>query len=86
VATAVGGTPETIEQGATGYAVTSDDPRHLAEKITMLLKDASMYREAQVRAEALSREKFSITTMVNKTLRTYGIMERTRGLEFKRKG
>ena len=86
VATAVGGTPETIEQGATGYAVTSDDPRHLAKKITMLLKDASMYREAQVRAEALSREKFSITTMVNKTLRTYGIMERTRGLEFKRKG
>ena len=85
VATAVGGVPETIEEGVTGYAVASDDPQRLAEKIAMLLKDASMYREAQIRAELLSREVFSITTMVNKTVRTYGVVERTHGFEFKGK-
>ncbi len=42
VATAVGGTPEVVVAGETGYLVPADDPAKLAERITQLLRDEEL--------------------------------------------
>jgi glycosyltransferase involved in cell wall biosynthesis len=42
VATAVGGTPEVVDDGASGYLVPPGQPAPLAERILALLGDASM--------------------------------------------
>jgi glycosyltransferase involved in cell wall biosynthesis len=55
VATAIGGIPEVVEDGITGLLVAPRDPEALAEKIALLLDDASlrekMGRAARQRAE-----------------------------------
>lgn len=45
VATAVGGTPEVIADGETGYLVPAGDHRALAKRINELLRDVSLARE-----------------------------------------
>jgi len=45
VATAVGGTPEVVEDGVTGFLVPPGDPRSLAEKISLLLDNAPLARQ-----------------------------------------
>jgi len=45
VATAVGGTPEVVDDGITGYLVPPGDPPSLAERIAQLLADPDRRRE-----------------------------------------
>lgn len=67
VATAAGGTPETIEDGIDGWLVPIGDNDELAAVISRVLFDKGM-REASVRA-ALDKlaEKFSFSAMVRDT-------------------
>lgn len=59
VATAVGGTPEVIEDGKTGYLVAPGDAAALAARIGDLLSDASQTRRMTARGRARVEESFS---------------------------
>jgi len=53
VATAVGGTPEVVVDGMTGYLVPPGDPAALAERVSELLRDST----ARARMSAAGRER-----------------------------
>jgi glycosyltransferase involved in cell wall biosynthesis len=59
VATRVGGTPEIIEDGATGLLVPPEDPCALAEAIQRLLRDRSMAARVGRTARERIRTSFS---------------------------
>jgi len=59
VATAVGGTPEAIREGGTGYLVPSGDPAPLAERIVQLLRDPSARRRMGIAGREFVRSDFS---------------------------
>jgi len=66
VATAVGGNPEVVVDGETGFLVPASDPRAMADALLRLLRDPEL-REAMGRRGALRMvERFSTDTMVRK--------------------
>jgi glycosyltransferase involved in cell wall biosynthesis len=71
ISTRVGGIPELVEDGATGYLVEPDDVQGLGEAIGKLAADPAR-REAFGRAgaEKLARE-FSATSVANRMLELY---------------
>ena len=81
VATAVGGIPEVVQDGLTGYLVTSGDVAGLARSTSLLLADSgrksSMGRAGRLRVE----EKFNIKRMVAEIEATYlSILDRHHGV------
>lgn len=60
VARPVGGIPEVIEDGVTGFLVNSADPATLAEAYTFLLAHDHLRREVAVEGAQTVRHKFSI--------------------------
>lgn len=62
VASAVGGLPEVIQDGLTGFLVPSQDPAALAAKIGLLLSDRSL-RERMGSLAERSVERFSSTVL-----------------------
>jgi glycosyltransferase involved in cell wall biosynthesis len=71
VATAVGGIPELIEHGSSGWLVKPGDPGSLAEGLTSLLRDPERARAFGDAARERVRERFSIARMVEATERVY---------------
>lgn len=71
VVTAVGGAPEAVEEGVTGYTVPPGDAKALRDCIARLVRDAALRKRmgdaARARAEAL----FSIDGNVRKTESLY---------------
>jgi len=65
VATAVGGTPDLVEDGETGYLVAAGDGAGAAERTALLLEDAE--RRARMGASGRRRmeERFSVDGMVD---------------------
>jgi glycosyltransferase involved in cell wall biosynthesis len=59
VATAVGGTPEVVVDGQTGYLVPAGDPKGLADRIGTLLGDVSRARAFGSAARRRMRDRFS---------------------------
>jgi glycosyltransferase involved in cell wall biosynthesis len=59
VATAVGGTPEVIEDGINGFLVPPGDPAALAQRIRDALRDDSLRRGMGERGRQLIREQFT---------------------------
>lgn len=75
VATAVGGTPEIVEHGKTGYLVPSDDAAALAAAIEQLLADPEQARRlGQAGAERFT-ERFHVAAMAATYARLYGLAE-----------
>lgn len=73
VATRVGGNPEAVEEGATGWLVPPRDPAALAVRILDLLKDPSR-AEAWGRAgQERVRRLFSVDRMLDAHLALYGL-------------
>jgi glycosyltransferase involved in cell wall biosynthesis len=75
VATRVGGNPEVVDEGRTGYLVPVKDNRMLADRIVKLLQNKelrqSMGKEARLRAE----QKFRMLDVANRYLDIYkGLM------------
>jgi glycosyltransferase involved in cell wall biosynthesis len=63
VASAVGGLPELVEDGTTGYLVPPDDPDALAEALRGLLGDPDRRRAMGAAGRARAVEQFSMATM-----------------------
>jgi len=76
IATRVGGIPEVVADGETGYLVPSRDPRAVAEAIIRLVDDrdtrAALGRAGRMRVERL----FDLSVTVAQLLRLYGISPR----------
>lgn len=71
VATAVGGTPELIEQGVTGLLASPRDPQALAERLIELLTNPAKAEAIRAAARARVREQFSVERMVEAHERLY---------------
>jgi glycosyltransferase involved in cell wall biosynthesis len=63
VATAVGGTPETLEEGGTGFLVPPGDPVMLSARILKILGDGELRDRMARRSRALFQERFGVERM-----------------------
>lgn len=71
VATAVGGTPEVLVDGRTGWLVPSRDPAALAAALGEALSDRAEARRRGLAAQAMARERLGIEAMVARHQRFY---------------
>ena len=71
VATAVGGVPEVVADGETGFLVPPNDPDAMALRIIRLLDDAELRRGMGEAALDRARRLFTAERMVNETARLY---------------
>jgi glycosyltransferase involved in cell wall biosynthesis len=79
VATRVGGTPEMIDDGVTGFLVPPCDAPALAAAIGRLLGDQAMARRMGDAGRALAVDRFSMPYMVIQTKTLYHAFSRERG-------
>jgi glycosyltransferase involved in cell wall biosynthesis len=79
VATAVGGTPEVVVDGVTGFLVPPRDPQALADAILRLLRDPDLRRRMGEAGRAHVTEHFSVEQMVHKRERLYEELLKEKG-------
>jgi len=60
IGTRMGGIPESIEDGITGYLVPPQDPKALCEKILLLLDDKEKRRDFGIKARRHAKVSFNI--------------------------
>jgi glycogen(starch) synthase len=65
IASAIGGLPEVVENGATGLLVELDDEYALADAIRYLLSDPAAARRLGENARRRAREKFDFSALVD---------------------
>ena len=73
VATRVGGIPEVVADGQTGFLVPPGRPDEIAAKVLALLDDAGLRRRMGEAGRRRAAEKFDLETNVAELLRLYGI-------------
>ncbi|PYU09141.1 MAG: hypothetical protein DMG37_24220, partial [Acidobacteria bacterium] len=71
VATTVGGLPEMVENGRTGYLVPPGDSAQLAEGVTKLLLDETLRRRMGANAKRKIEEECSPFVVAQKTIEVY---------------
>jgi len=72
IGTSVGGIPETIAEGATGFLIAPDDDEALADAMTRLA-DSKLLRETMgERGSDHFRNNFSLATMLSRYQQLYG--------------
>ncbi|GAB4258710.1 MAG: glycosyltransferase family 4 protein [Deferrisoma sp.] len=71
VGTNIGGIPEIIEEGRTGYVVTPGDPEALARAVVRLLQDPERAREMGEAGRRKIEEEFSVEAKVRATFEVY---------------
>jgi len=71
VATAVGGAPDAVADGATGFLHRSDDAEGLARSVVALLSDPVRRSEMGRAGHAFVRDRFGLSRMLDETLRHY---------------
>jgi len=71
VATRVGGNPETIIDGRTGFLVEPNSPQQLADKIIILLRDRNRAEEMGRKGRERVEEEFNIDRTVKSTANLY---------------
>ena len=72
VATPVGGIRETVVDGETGLIVPVDDAAALAAAVCRLLEDSALAERLAAEARRRVLERFSVETMVERTIALYG--------------
>ena len=75
VATRVGGIPELVEDGRTGFLVERGDSKAMAEKLLVLLDDARLRRDMGERGRLAAESLFDVRKNVAQVLQLYGISE-----------
>jgi glycosyltransferase involved in cell wall biosynthesis len=76
VATAVGGVPEVVADGETGFLVPARDHQALADRVVYLLKHESVRRRMGDAALARARDRFTVERMVEGTSGVYARLVR----------
>lgn len=71
IATAVGGLPEVVEDGRSGFLVPGASPWQLAEKISLLINDPALAGEMGRYARQLSNTRFAWDTVARQMLDVY---------------
>lgn len=71
VATDVGGTPEVLEDGRTGYFVPSEDHQAMAARIASLLDDPERARTMGRLAQRVVEERYSARSMMQTMVKMY---------------
>jgi glycosyltransferase involved in cell wall biosynthesis len=74
VATRIGGIPEVIESGKTGFLCSTQNPEELASHIVHLLKHPEEAAEMSTRGQASVRENHSLGCMVNRLEEVYSAL------------
>ena len=80
VATDVGGVPDTVDNGASGFVVETRDPEILAERVVYILDNPAWRTKAEVRGEEFARQRFGVDRMIDETLATYGFASNQSGV------
>ena len=73
VATRVGGIPEIVEHGVTGYLAERGDARQIADYVLSLLRDPDMRQRMGAAGRAVVEEKFDLRKNVARLIQLYGI-------------
>jgi glycosyltransferase involved in cell wall biosynthesis len=73
VATRVGGIPEVILDGKSGFLVDKGDSQALAERILQLAGDRNLQIQMGKAGSVVAREKFELKEMVRQVISLYGI-------------
>jgi len=71
IATAVGGIPEQIEEGETGFLVPPQDSVMMAQKIRYLLQDDALRQYMGLQAAAVAKRDFALERQADDYLRWY---------------
>jgi len=71
VATQVGGTPEVVEDGITGFLVSPDDIHTLADRLRKLLTDAGLRHRMGKEGKEKMQRQFSVERMVDRMNAVY---------------
>jgi glycosyltransferase involved in cell wall biosynthesis len=71
IATSVGGLPEAVEDGRSGFLVPPQSPRPMAEKISLLVNDPLLAQEMGRYARHLSDTRFAWDTIARQMLAVY---------------
>jgi glycosyltransferase involved in cell wall biosynthesis len=71
IGTKVGGIPEIIRDGKTGWLIPVDDPAALAEIIEKLYKDRETLKKAGAEAQKDASERFSIEVHARRVMNLY---------------
>jgi glycogen synthase len=79
VASAVGGIPEVVVPGRTGFLVPPADPRALAEALNRLLRDRTLARGMGLAGRRRAEDHFSWTSIAAKTWRMYEELLKEKG-------
>jgi glycosyltransferase involved in cell wall biosynthesis len=71
VATRVGGVPDLVAEGETGYIVPSGDDAAMAQRLGELLGDAAMRAQMGQRARVVARERFHVARIAQRYYELY---------------
>lgn len=78
IATAVGGIPDQVEEGQTGFLVRAGDSEAMADRICHLLIDDDLRRQMSLQAEHAAQQRFDGQRMVADYLQWYQQILRSR--------
>jgi len=71
IASPVGGIPDLVHDGDSGYLVPYGDPAALAARMRELLDDADRRASLGARARAVAEERFRVESVCRRTLDVY---------------
>jgi glycosyltransferase involved in cell wall biosynthesis len=71
ISTTVGGIPEFVKNGATGFLVSPGDVRDIAQKIVYVLENTRVSREIGERGRGLVNERCNIKEVIDNLFRLY---------------
>lgn len=77
IASNVGGVPETVDDGETGFLVPRGDAEHLRTAITALIQDSELRKKMGIRANEKFLRSFSFEQMLTSTAEIYRQLSRT---------
>ncbi len=72
IATSIGGPPEVVQDGVTGFLVPPSDPEALADKIELLMKDPKLAQRLGQAGPNRVRERFAMAQMIGEIEALYG--------------
>ena len=78
IATRVGGIPEMVEDGKTGFLITPGDWKELAEKILILLKNDTLRKEMGSKGREKAKKLYHPETVVKKLMEVYNLVLNSR--------